>query len=184
MPRARPPEWRRAPLDRRRGPPPCGWRRRRADLAGLRTALPIRSARSSAIASLRRRERGKREQWGTHRGQLDRPGHRSWVCRAPLPNGGECGAEVPAPEPGEGCQCVGSADHECACRVVLAVPATAAVVGYARARSRAAVRRNGMEGVGETGKCFGLDLQVFRLRRADLDPTAPATLSPPHPTAE
>ena len=46
------------------------------------------------------------------------------------------------------------------------------------------MRRNGMEWVGKTGKCFGLDLQVFRLRRADLDPTAPATLPPPHPTAE
>ena len=43
----------------------------------------------------------------------------------------------------------------------------------------ATVRQNGMHWVGETNKYFGLDLQVFRLRRADLDRTAPTTHRPP-----
>lgn len=38
----------------------------------------------------------------------------------------------------------------------------------------AVVRQNGMEWVGETTKYFGETLKVFRLRRADLDHTAPA----------
>lgn len=41
------------------------------------------------------------------------------------------------------------------------------------------VRRNGMHWVGETSKYFGLDLQVFRLRQADLDPGAPSAHRPP-----
>jgi hypothetical protein len=38
------------------------------------------------------------------------------------------------------------------------------------ARAASTVRRNAMEWVGETGKYIGLDLQVFGLRRADVDP--------------
>jgi hypothetical protein len=56
-----------------------------------------------------------------------------------------------------------------------------AVVRPGNTRAASTVRRNGMEWVGETGKYFGLDLQVFRLRRADFDPTAPATPLPPTP---
>ena len=59
-----------------------------------------------------------------------------------------------------------------------------AVVRPGNTRAAATVRRNGMEWVGETDKYFRLDLQVFRLRRADFDPTAPATLLPPDSTAE
>jgi RimJ/RimL family protein N-acetyltransferase len=44
----------------------------------------------------------------------------------------------------------------------------------------ATVRENGMHWVGETTKYFGLDLQVFRLRQADLDRTAPTAHRPPH----
>ncbi|WP_020670113.1 GNAT family N-acetyltransferase [Amycolatopsis nigrescens] len=44
-----------------------------------------------------------------------------------------------------------------------------AVVRPGNTRAAATVRRNGMHWVGETSKYFGLDLQVFRLRRADLD---------------
>ncbi|MEJ2851822.1 MULTISPECIES: GNAT family N-acetyltransferase [unclassified Saccharothrix] len=43
----------------------------------------------------------------------------------------------------------------------------------------AAVRRNGMHWVGETRKYFDLDLQVFRLRAADLDRAAPEGHRPP-----
>ena len=43
----------------------------------------------------------------------------------------------------------------------------------------ATVRQNGMQWVGETTKYFGLNLQVFRLRQADLDRTAPTTHRPP-----
>ncbi|MEV8437533.1 GNAT family N-acetyltransferase, partial [Actinosynnema sp. NPDC051121] len=46
-------------------------------------------------------------------------------------------------------------------------------------RTAAAVRRNGMHWVGETGKYFDLDLQVFRLRASDLDRTAPEGHRPP-----
>jgi RimJ/RimL family protein N-acetyltransferase len=59
-----------------------------------------------------------------------------------------------------------------------------AVVRPGNTRAAATVRRNGMEWVGETDKYFRLDLQVFRLRRADFDPTAPPTLLPPDSTAE
>jgi RimJ/RimL family protein N-acetyltransferase len=59
-----------------------------------------------------------------------------------------------------------------------------AVVRPGNTRAAATVRRNGMAWVGETDKYFGLDLQVFRLRRADVDPTAPATPLPPDSTAE
>ncbi|TDV41701.1 GNAT family N-acetyltransferase [Actinophytocola oryzae] len=43
----------------------------------------------------------------------------------------------------------------------------------------ATVRQNGMHWVGETTKYFGLELQVFRLRQADLDRTAPTAHRPP-----
>lgn len=48
-----------------------------------------------------------------------------------------------------------------------------AVARTTNARGGATARRIGMEWVGETEKYFGLRLQVFRLRPADLD-------SPPH----
>ncbi|PRX50041.1 RimJ/RimL family protein N-acetyltransferase [Prauserella shujinwangii] len=54
-----------------------------------------------------------------------------------------------------------------------------AVVRPGNTRAAAAVRRNGMHWVGETSKYFGLTLQVFRLRSADLDEAAPYTQSPP-----
>jgi RimJ/RimL family protein N-acetyltransferase len=47
-------------------------------------------------------------------------------------------------------------------------------------RAAATVRRNGMEWVGETSKYFGLTMQVFRLRLADLNRTAPQADLPPH----
>lgn len=54
-----------------------------------------------------------------------------------------------------------------------------AVVRPANARAAATVRRNGMQWVGETDKYFGLTLQVFRLRPADLDAKAASTSMPP-----
>lgn len=54
-----------------------------------------------------------------------------------------------------------------------------AVVRPGNTRASATLRNNGMQWVGETTKYFGLNLQVFRLRVADLDPAAPATLGPP-----
>jgi RimJ/RimL family protein N-acetyltransferase len=54
-----------------------------------------------------------------------------------------------------------------------------AVVRPGNTRAAATVRRNGMHWVGETSKYFGLTLQVFRLRPADLDQTAPDTDLPP-----
>ena len=56
-----------------------------------------------------------------------------------------------------------------------------AVVRPGNTRAAATVHRNGMEWVGETGKYFGLALQVFRLRRADFDPTAATSPMPPNP---
>lgn len=53
-----------------------------------------------------------------------------------------------------------------------------------RTRAAAAVRRKGMERVGETDKYFGVELHVFRLRRADFDLAAATTLLPPVATAE
>jgi len=44
-----------------------------------------------------------------------------------------------------------------------------AVVRPGNARAAATVRHNGMQWVGETTKYFGADLQVFRLRTADLN---------------
>lgn len=44
-----------------------------------------------------------------------------------------------------------------------------AVVRPGNARAAATVRRSGMQWVGETGKYYGLTLQVFRLRIADLE---------------
>lgn len=53
-----------------------------------------------------------------------------------------------------------------------------AVVRPDNARAAATVRNNGMHWVGETTKYFGIDLQVFRLRMADLDRAAPTALQP------
>ncbi len=55
-----------------------------------------------------------------------------------------------------------------------------AVVRPGNTRAVRSVRRNGMEWVGETSKYFGLTLQVFRLRSADLDRQAPETYGPPN----
>ncbi|SMD18136.1 GNAT family N-acetyltransferase [Lentzea albidocapillata] len=55
-----------------------------------------------------------------------------------------------------------------------------AVVRPGNARAAATVRKNGMHWVGETTKYFGVELQVFRLRAADLDLAAPAALQPPN----
>lgn len=54
-----------------------------------------------------------------------------------------------------------------------------AVVRPGNTRAAATVRRNGMQWVGETSKYFGLTLQVFRLRPADLDRAAPNAQLPP-----
>jgi RimJ/RimL family protein N-acetyltransferase len=54
-----------------------------------------------------------------------------------------------------------------------------AIVRPENTQTTATVRQNGMHWVGETNKYFGLDLQVFRLRQADLDRSAPITLRPP-----
>jgi RimJ/RimL family protein N-acetyltransferase len=55
-----------------------------------------------------------------------------------------------------------------------------AVVRPGNARAAATVRHNGMHWVGETTKYYGTDLQVFRLRMADLDRTAPEGHHPPN----
>jgi RimJ/RimL family protein N-acetyltransferase len=55
-----------------------------------------------------------------------------------------------------------------------------AVLRPGNARAAATVRHNGMHWVGETTKYFGTDLQVFRLRMADLDRTAPEGHHPPN----
>jgi RimJ/RimL family protein N-acetyltransferase len=57
-----------------------------------------------------------------------------------------------------------------------------AVVQAGNARVAATVRHNGMQWVGETSKYFGADLQVFRLRTADLDRAAPEGTHPPNLT--
>ena len=54
-----------------------------------------------------------------------------------------------------------------------------AVVRPGNTRAAATVRKNGMHWVGETTKYFGVELQVFRLRTADLDQEAPTALQPP-----
>jgi len=54
-----------------------------------------------------------------------------------------------------------------------------AVVRAGNARAAATVRHNGMHWVGETTKYFDTDLQVFRLRTADLNRAAPAGHHPP-----
>lgn len=59
-----------------------------------------------------------------------------------------------------------------------------AVVRPGNTRAAATVRRKGMEWVGETDKYFGVDLHVFRLRRADFDPAAAMTPAAPAATAE
>ncbi len=55
-----------------------------------------------------------------------------------------------------------------------------AVLRPGNARAAATVRHNGMHWAGETTKYFGTDLQVFRLRQADLDRTAPEGHHPPN----
>jgi RimJ/RimL family protein N-acetyltransferase len=55
-----------------------------------------------------------------------------------------------------------------------------AVVRPGNARAAATVRHNGMHWVGETTKYFDTDLQVFRLRAADLDRAAPEGHHPPN----
>jgi RimJ/RimL family protein N-acetyltransferase len=59
-----------------------------------------------------------------------------------------------------------------------------AVVRPGNARAAATVRHNGMHWVGETSKYFDTDLQVFRLRRADLDRAAPEGHHPPNLTRD
>lgn len=54
-----------------------------------------------------------------------------------------------------------------------------AVVRPENTQAAATVRSNGMHWVGETAKYFGLPLQVFRLRAADLDRAAPQGHQPP-----
>jgi RimJ/RimL family protein N-acetyltransferase len=54
-----------------------------------------------------------------------------------------------------------------------------AVVRPGNTETTATVRQNGMHWVGETTKYFGLELQVFRLRQADLDRSAPTAERPP-----
>lgn len=53
------------------------------------------------------------------------------------------------------------------------------VVRPENTHTAATVRQNGMHWVGETTKYFGLELQVFRLRQADLDRGAPTAHRPP-----
>ena len=55
-----------------------------------------------------------------------------------------------------------------------------AVVRPDNTRAAATVRRNGMEWVGETSKYFGLTMQVFRLRPADLNRLAQQADLPPN----
>jgi RimJ/RimL family protein N-acetyltransferase len=55
-----------------------------------------------------------------------------------------------------------------------------AVVRPGNARAAATVRHNGMQWVGETTKYFGTDLQVFRLRMADLNRAAAEGHHPPN----
>lgn len=55
-----------------------------------------------------------------------------------------------------------------------------AVVRPGNTRAAASVRRSGMEWVGETGKYYGLTLQVFRLRPGDTERAAEIQL-PPNP---
>jgi RimJ/RimL family protein N-acetyltransferase len=55
-----------------------------------------------------------------------------------------------------------------------------AVVRPDNTRAAATIRNNGMHWVGETTKYFGTDLQVFRLRMADLNRAAPEGHHPPN----
>ena len=57
-----------------------------------------------------------------------------------------------------------------------------AVVRAGNARAAATVRHNGMYWVGETAKYFDTDLQVFRLRMADLNRAASEGNHPPNIT--
>jgi RimJ/RimL family protein N-acetyltransferase len=53
-----------------------------------------------------------------------------------------------------------------------------AVVRPGNTRAAATARRNGMSWVGETDKYYGLTLQVYRLRPADLDRSLQADFVP------
>ncbi|MCI2419728.1 GNAT family N-acetyltransferase [Saccharopolyspora sp. K220] len=55
-----------------------------------------------------------------------------------------------------------------------------AVVHPDNVRAAETVRRNGMEWAGETGKYFGQVMQLYRLRPADLDWSAPPAELPPN----
>jgi hypothetical protein len=55
-----------------------------------------------------------------------------------------------------------------------------AVVRPDNTRAAATVRNNGMHWVGETTKYFGVELQVFRLRMADINRAAPEGHHPPN----
>jgi len=59
-----------------------------------------------------------------------------------------------------------------------------AVVRPGNVRAAATARRNGMEWVGETDKYFGLTLQVYRLRPADLDRSIEQNQLPGAPDGE
>lgn len=59
-----------------------------------------------------------------------------------------------------------------------------AVVRPDNTRAATTVRRNGMEWVGETSKYFGLTMQLYRLRPADLDLAAKQANLPPGYEAE
>jgi RimJ/RimL family protein N-acetyltransferase len=54
-----------------------------------------------------------------------------------------------------------------------------AVVRPRNTRAATTARKNGMQWVGETDKYYGLTLQVYRLRTADLDRNAPLASHPP-----
>lgn len=53
-----------------------------------------------------------------------------------------------------------------------------AVVRPSNIRAAATVRRNGMRWVGETSKYFTMNLEIFRLRKSDIDPDAPRSPQP------
>jgi RimJ/RimL family protein N-acetyltransferase len=56
-----------------------------------------------------------------------------------------------------------------------------AVVRPTNARAAATAKRIGMEWVGETDKYYDLQLNVYRLRSADLDRPLPGQTQVPHP---
>jgi hypothetical protein len=58
-----------------------------------------------------------------------------------------------------------------------------AVIRPGNHRGVATARRDGMDWVGETNKYYGLDLQVYRLNKDDLDLPEPACAPAPRPAA-